>query len=256
MTWNVVKLIAIVAMTIDHAATLPIQMFLLDHFDIPLSVTFPIIQMMHLIGRIAFPIFAYGIAQGCMYTKNQKKYLLRLLVFALLSEIPFSLALQQSVRFGMTNVIFTLLLGALGCVAWKFFRERKKSGAAVFVIAVFALLAEIAHTDYGGMGVLCVVLPYMCLPNKKWSLLCLAGLMAFLYLITTQFNSFSEGIRWLLLDQSTVYPLLQVFFAWLGVALLTLYRGKSGNTRLKWSFYVYYPAHLLAFCGLYLVLKV
>lgn len=128
MTWNVVKLIAIVAMTIDHATTLPIQMFLLDHFDIPLSVTFPIIQMMHLIGRIAFPIFAYGVAQGCMYTKNQKKYLLRLLVFALLSEIPFSLALQQSVRFGMTNVIFTLLLGALGCVAWKSFRERKKQG--------------------------------------------------------------------------------------------------------------------------------
>ncbi len=256
MTWSAVKWIAIIVMTIDHAAAvLPIQMPLLERFGIPLAVTGPIIRTMRLIGRAAFPIFAYGVAQGCVYTKNPKKYLLRLLLFALLSELPFNLAFHDSVRFAMSNVLFTLLLGALGCMAWKYFREKGKAWIALFPAAALALLAEIAHMDYGGMGVLCVVLPYSFLPDRKRSLLCLGGLMAFLYLIVTQITSFSEGIQWLLPGQSAVYPLLQVLFACTGVALLALYREKRGNVRLKWFFYAYYPAHLLILYGLRCVIS-
>ncbi len=251
MAWSAIKWIAILAMTIDHiAAVLPIQMPLLERFGIPLAVTGPIVSAMRLIGRAAFPIFAYGIAQGCVYTKNPRKYLLRLLLFALLSEFPFNLAFHNDLRFAADNVLFTLLLGALGCMVWKYFRGKGKAWIALFPVAALALLAEIAQTDYGGMGVLCIVFPYSFLPDRKRSLLCLGGLMAFLYLIAAQITSFSEGIQWLLPGQSVAYPLLQVLFAWIGISMLALYREKPGNTRLKWFFYAYYPAHLLILYGL------
>ena len=99
MTWNVLKWVAIAAMLIDHTAAVMGGLFPFSWYD-----------PMRDVGRIAFPIFAYGIAQGCVYTHSARRYLGRLLLFAVLSEIPYRLALRAgSLAFGLFNVFFTLL---------------------------------------------------------------------------------------------------------------------------------------------------
>ena len=106
MTWNVLKWVAIAAMFIDHTAAVMGGLVPFSWYD-----------PMRDVGRMAFPIFAYGIAQGCVYTHSARRYMGRLLLFAVLSEVPYQLALGQPLppRFATTNVFFTLFAGAACC---------------------------------------------------------------------------------------------------------------------------------------------
>ena len=114
MTWNVLKWVAIAAMFIDHTAAVMGGLFPFSWYD-----------PMRDVGRMAFPIFAYGIAQGCVYTHSARRYLGRLLLFAVLSELPYRLALRAgSLAFGLFNVFFTLLAGAACCQIVKFCRSK------------------------------------------------------------------------------------------------------------------------------------
>ncbi|MCI6386849.1 MAG: conjugal transfer protein TraX [Firmicutes bacterium] len=142
------KLIAACTMFIDHMG----------------HTLFPTVLWLRCIGRLAFPIFCFLIAEGCVYTRDRRKYALRLLVFALLSEVPFDLMVGGTVWYPYSqNVLWTLLAGALicWCVDWAL---RKKTPAAFLltgaaVAAAFCLL-ELAGTDYRGWGMLLVVLFY------------------------------------------------------------------------------------------------
>ena len=92
------KCIALITMIIDHVG----------------AILYPEARVLRIIGRIAFPIYAFLVAEGFYHTKNVKKYMLRLLLFALVSEIPFDLALTgQILEFGHQNVFFTLFAGLL-----------------------------------------------------------------------------------------------------------------------------------------------
>ncbi len=121
---------------------------------------------------MVFPVFAFGIAQGRAYTKNRKRFPLRLLVFAVLAKPPFQLALlfgQVRLKLfspSIYNVLFTPLPGALYCLLWNFFWEKKLAWAAVFPFAALVLLAEACHSDYGGLGVLFAPIPYL-FPGKR-----------------------------------------------------------------------------------------
>ena len=172
MTWNVLKWVAIAAMFIDHTAAVMGGLFPFSWYD-----------PMRDVGRIAFPIFAYGIAQGCVYTHSARRYLGRLLLFAVLSEIPYRLALRAgSLAFGLFNVFFTLLAGAACCQIVKFCRSkgRRWAWAAVVPVAAIVLLCEILGTDYGGFGVLCILLPYLFWESKPARITALALVVAFL----------------------------------------------------------------------------
>ena len=126
MTWNVLKWVAIAAMLIDHTAAVMGGLFPFSWYD-----------PMRDVGRIAFPIFAYGIAQGCVYTHSARRYLGRLLLFAVLSEIPYRLALRAgSLAFGLFNVFFTLLAGAACCQLVKFCRSKGRRWAWAAVAPV------------------------------------------------------------------------------------------------------------------------
>ena len=92
------KLIAACTMFIDHMG----------------HTLFPTVLWLRCIGRLAFPIFCFLIAEGCVYTRDRRKYALRLLVFALLSEVPFDLMVGGTVWYPYSqNVLWTLLAGAL-----------------------------------------------------------------------------------------------------------------------------------------------
>ena len=242
MTWNVLKWVAIAAMLIDHTAAV------LGGWLPPFCS-----GLMRDVGRIAFPIFAYGIAQGCVYTHSARRYLGRLLLFAVLSEIPYRLALRAgSLAFGLFNVFFTLLAGAACCQIVKFCKSkgRRWAWAAVVPVGAIVLLCEMQHTDYGGFGVLCILLPYLFWESKPARLIALGSVVALIYIVVSHFQGFGMPLYWIYAPENVGSMVRETLFALAGVGLIALYNGQPGSKKGKWFFYVFYPAHLLALFAL------
>lgn len=249
MSSFVIKLLALLTMLIDHVgATL-----------VPYGTT--MWWTFRIIGRLAFPIFCFCVAEGMRHTRSRGKYLLRLLIFALISEIPFDLAFHGALwSFEGQNVMFTFLFAVAGITVFeqpkllaKFERSTEKSSdtyayaGAEEVIKTFALaacagLAYVLDTDYGLFGVLLVYAFYFgAKVSKLFSYICAAvtiAAMSAFYYYTPGF-----GINWQFFG-------LQCCAA---AALLpiALYNGKRGP-KMKWLFYVFYPAHLTV---LYFVMR-
>lgn len=242
MTWNVLKWVAIAAMLIDHTAAVMGGLFPFSWYD-----------PMRDVGRIAFPIFAYGIAQGCVYTHSARRYLGRLLLFAVLSELPYRLALRAgSLAFGLFNVFFTLLAGAACCQIVKFCKNkgRRWAWAAVVPVGAIVLLCEMQHTDYGGFGVLCILLPYLFWESKPARLIALGSVVALIYIVVSHFQGFGMPLYWIYAPENVGSMVRETLFALAGVGLIALYNGQPGSKKGKWAFYIFYPAHLLALFAL------
>ena len=243
MTWNVLKWVAIAAMLIDHTAAVLGGLFPFSWYD-----------PMRDVGRMAFPIFAYGIAQGCVYTHSARRYLGRLLLFALISEVPYQLALGQPLppRFATTNVFFTLFAGAACCQIVKFCKSkgRRWAWAAVVPVGAIVLLCEMQHTDYGGFGVLCILLPYLFWESKPARIIALGSVVALIYIVVSHFQGFGMPLYWIYAPENVGSMVRETLFALAGVGLIALYNGQPGSKKGKWFFYVFYPAHLLALFAL------
>lgn len=200
------KMIAIISMLIDHVG----------------HIFFPEIMIFRIIGRLAFPIFAYVLAEGFVYTRDVKKYLLRLGLFALLSEIPYDLAIMGSVlEFSHQNVFFTLFFGVLMLYVMTRMKIILMQYAAVLVVV---FICRFLHTDYSSIGVLLVFIFYVFRQRKVEKLL-IAGFI---------FLGLTGGIQ---------------LYALLALPLIALHNGEQG-AKMKAFFYLFYPAHLLI---LYLV---
>ena len=133
------KWIAIVSMLIDHMG----------------AILFPQYIEMRIVGRLAFPIYCFLLAEGAVHTSNIRRYEIRLLAFACLSDIPFDLAFFGGVTLDHQNVFFTLLLGVLVIEQFQKHEGKWLYGAVAFVLA--SVLAECLHTDYGAKGVLFIL---------------------------------------------------------------------------------------------------
>lgn len=213
LSGNQLKLIAAISMTIDHIG---LQFF-------------PGIDIFRIIGRLAFPIFAYMIAEGCAYTKNRIKYLLTMLCVALGCQTVYFIALGSLKQC----ILVTFSLSVITIYALDSFLKRRDllSGAvALAVIGTVFLISEILpiylrspkfSIDYGFFGILAPVLIY--LGKNKHQKLCLTALSLVLLAYTSSWK------QW---------------FALLSLPLLFLYSGKRGKARMKYFFYIYYPAHL------------
>ena len=196
------------------------------------------------VGRLAFPIFAYQVAEGFFLTHNRKKYLGRMFVFALISEIPFNLLYYSSVVFPFhQNVMFTFCLAILRMMAL----ERAKSkGPIVFSLAAAAcvalgmLLGQLAMVDYYGSGVVTVLIFYLCRQIPYGWLGEVAGL-AFLNckLLGGMTIPLTLG-SWTLEFPEQGLALLALIPIW-------LYNGKQGahNKAIQYACYAFYPAHML-----------
>ncbi len=157
------KLIAVVSMLIDHtaAAILYRAVLLPNQPIIQGSTLYRILQLykaMRFVGRIAFPIFCFLLVEGFIYTSNRTKYALRLFLFALLSEIPFDLALKTSFTSEYQNVFFTLLIGFLVIWGIEHFKNTYYLHAALILAGMG--LAYLMKTDYSYRGVLLIVALY------------------------------------------------------------------------------------------------
>lgn len=243
------KMIAVISMFIDHCAATILERMLTtkDVMAFPLvsdnwNLFYLIYKVMRGIGRFAFPIYCYLLVEGFLHTRSVKKYALRLFVFAILSEIPFDLAISRTLlEFQRNNVFLTLFIGLLVIVGIHFFEqlilEKYKDlfpetvKWMLFVIAVIALtsvgalLAEyVFFTDYGASGILAIVILYLFYEHR---------LIGFA-LATVELTILSSELE---------------IVALLMLLPMMYYNGTRGR-QVKYFFYVFYPAHLLFLVGI------
>ncbi|MFW6387019.1 MAG: TraX family protein [Bacillota bacterium] len=201
------KLIAAAAMLIDHVGYL----------------YFPGQIGYRMIGRLALPLFAFFITEGFRKTSDINKYLLRLFIFALLSQIPLHYAFGPDVSL---NIFATLFLGLLALRLCEIFDNP-------LPVLPLALFAEWVNTDYGAFGVLLIFLIHHY--REDFSRLLLASLFLYVaFFVVPNYRTLLAG--------KFNFGLIQVF-ALLAFPLMNIYNGERGP-RLKYFFYFFYPGHL------------
>ena len=204
------KLIAMAAMVLDHVG---------DNF-------FPDQLWMRALGRIAMPIFAFCIAEGFCHTHDKRRYLGRMLLFALLSEIPFDLVTSGRIlEFGHQNILFTFFWAILGLLCGEGLLRRGKGKGRVLLagaLLAFFLLASVPlGLDYNMLAVSLIAVFYLLREKALWLRTLAAAAVHALFR--------NVGIYW---------------FGLLGFLPIALYNGRRGKG-FKWLFYVFYPGHLL-----------
>lgn len=167
------------------------------------------------IGRAAFPIFCFLLIEGFLHTKNRKKYGQNLLLFALISEIPWNFMFANTWRYEKQNVFFTLFLGYLAFCALDHFKNQELM--QLFCMLGLFAVSYFLRADYGWKGYVFLLILYV-LRNKKAS-------QAFL------------GSCWLSYEWKACFAFLPI----------NMYNGQRGFIRGKFSkyfFYVFYPLHI------------
>lgn len=196
------------------------------------------------VGRMAFPIFAFQISEGFLHTSDLKRYRNRLLLFAILSEIPFDLMLNGTWFYPFDqNVLFTLLLGLWAISVLD--KAKKTPTASNFLLAALkvlgiCLLSLVFMVDYKLMGVVTVILFYVCRGFKgAW----LCQLVGMILLNGVFFNG--QVIPFTIGGFSFEFP--QQAFAVFALVFIWLYNGQKGKSSkwLQYAAYAFYPVHAL-----------
>ena len=234
---STLKIIAITAMLIDHiGAGLLGRLLWANGYGVLMTTTdiqaimswlqenaalYYGYSAMRMIGRVAFPIFCFQLVEGFQKTRDVKKYALRLGAFALISEVPFDLTFKaQLFDLSYQNVFFTLFFGLLTMIVVDKLTKTQlpKAGKIVLsgvAIVAGAVIAELLNTDYGAIGVVCIMALFVFKYSKVAQIV--AGCIAFCWEITAPLAFIPIGF----------------------------YNGERG-LKLKYFFYAFYPLHLLA----------
>ena len=213
LSGNQLKLIAMLAMLADHVGL----------------ILFPQMTALRMVGRLAFPIFAYMIAEGCRYTRNRSLYLAQMSALGAGCQIVAAF-------FGdgwHLNVLITFSMAILTVFAIDGFLKKKNAVSLILMTLAIAGVAFVElvapvwfakqgfHPDYGVLGLMLPVLVYFA--REKW------GKLFFTALILVAMAWSSGGIQW---------------WSLLTLPLLFFYSGQRGRLKMKYAFYVFYPLHL------------
>ena len=209
LTGNQLKLLAMLTMTIDHIG----------------AILLPQYRFLRVIGRLAMPIYAYMIAEGCFYTHDRRAYFLRLAGLAAVCQVVYTLVDRS--LYQCILVTFSASVALICAVEWA---QKKRTPGAVLTTAVLflgiyfvceklSLFLPGFHVDYDIWGVLLPVIVYF--GGRDVVAFALGTLLLCLSL---------GGLQW---------------WAMLTVPLVDLYNGQRGKYRLGWVFYLYYPIHLV-----------
>lgn len=198
------------------------------------------------IGRIAFPVFAFMTVEGYFHTHNLKKYMLRLLLFALISEIPFDLMYGGTWFYPIhQNVIWTLLMGLLGIHLMETVHKNQKRWLYVltaFVTVVCGMIfGTLCMVDYYGVGVLTVFVFYFFRGRRWW---CLLGQFLALYWLNVELLG---GLMYPVQLFGAEFEVCQQGLALLALIPIWLYRGRQGyhSKPFQYVCYAFYPVHML-----------
>lgn len=232
---STLKMIAMVTMLIDHmAAVVILYMTTVYRASEMFSGANTIYIVMRQIGRTAFPIFCFLLIEGFVHTRDRFRYLARLMMFALVSEVPFDLALTgKAISWQNQNVYFTLALGMgmMMVMEWgasgirNYFTKNENVNAAgksyvfeqifkIVILFLFMVLAKQIHCDYAENGVLLIAILFLL--KEKRLIACIVGYLAFMW-------------------EPFCFP---------AFLLIPLYNGRRG-WNVKYIFYAFYPLHLL-----------
>ncbi len=210
------KIIAMISMIFDHVG---------DNF-------FPEMEWMRCIGRIAMPIFAFCLAEGFIHTHDRLKYLRRMIIFGIISEIPFDLVTAREVlEFSHQNIMLTFSWAILGLLIFEKIgkselRTWAKNLLRVLVFILFVILSLVFMLDYNMVAVSLIFVFYLLREKGDHIRYPAAAGVHMLFR--------NVGIYW---------------FGLLGFIPILLYNHKRGKG-LKWLFYAFYPGHLLAIWAL------
>ena len=197
------------------------------------------------IGRMAFPIFAFLLVEGYFHTRNLKRYVCRLFLFAILSEIPFNLAMGSRICYPIhQNVLWSFLI-SIGLIHWNEKATVNKHWKRILVGCLSVILGSVAGlltmVDYYHAGVLTVLVFYFFRKRKWWC--CLGQMICLWYINIEMLGGFGYeislgGATWFLSRQG---------IALLALIPIWLYRGKQGyhSKMLQFVYYAFYPLHLL-----------
>jgi len=232
------KLIACVTMLIDHiGAALVVPTEAIYHANVELYTTMAWINLvMRCIGRIAFPIFCFLLVEGVCHTRNPKKYLLRLAIGMVLSEIPFDLAFfRDGISWEHQNVMVTLLLGCIMVLLM----NRSKGFWKLLWILPFYFGAEWLRTDYGGEGILLIAMFALVKGTKHEKWWRVAGMFLLYW-------DFSYICRYYNLDIHLPMDRLPL----LAAIPIFCYDGRklTFSRKVQWAFYLFYPVHIALLC--------
>ncbi|MCQ2463443.1 MAG: conjugal transfer protein TraX [Clostridia bacterium] len=212
---NTLKLIAIFAMTVDHVA----WVFIPDKTQL-----LPVI--MHIFGRITAPVMCFFISEGLFYTKSVKKYILRLLLFAVPSHFAYAFAFGYSFTALKTSMLWTLAWGLIALAALK---SRMNPALKVLITAAAFILTF--FSDWYYVGVIMVLIFGLNRGSfKRQAAILSVFIIGFAIYYTYAYHD-------------PLYGAVQLGVL-LSLPLLYLYNGQRGKYKLKWLFYTYYPAHL------------
>lgn len=212
------KIWALFTMFIDHVGAVLIENTYLYNIE-----SFQMLDIcLRLIGRIAFPIYAFLLVEGFLHTSNLKKYMGRMAIFALVSELPFDLAIYGKLSFAHQNVFFTLLIGLLVMKGIEMAGENK--GFMFGIILAGCVLANVINVDYSYIGVLLIILLYVFREEHKRR--CIIGAVLFSYEITS------------------IFAFIMMYY----------YTGNKGEMKMpRFVFYGFYPVHLLLLWGISII---
>ena len=198
------------------------------------------------VGRIAFPIFAFMIVEGYFHTHDLKKYVKRLLVCAVLSEIPFNLVMGSRVLYPLhQNVLWTFLI-AIGLIHLN--EKAKQKGkiwlrilAGIGSVILAFILGLVTFVDYNFAGIYMVLVFYFLRGRRWWNFL--GQLILLAYINIEVLSGFAYEIHLF----GNTYFMVRQGFALLALIPIWLYRGEQGpyNKVLKYTYYLFYPVHLL-----------
>lgn len=213
---NFLKITALLTMLIDHIGCV----FLMERGDV-------IYKAFRAVGRISFPIICFMLVEGFIHTHSRKKYMINLLIFSIISEIPYDLAFgHKLIDVSEQNVMWTLLLGVIMMCFIEKFEYSFKAKMTVVLIAGF--VAVLLKTDYSIWGILSIAIFYMQRYDRKNALL------------LTCFLMFAQGKM-----QS---------FGVLAIPFIMAYDGTKNDVKMpKYFFYAFYPVHILALWGISLL---
>lgn len=221
---------------------LAMALMLMDHLW---ATLLPAQEWLTCVGRLAFPIFAFMAVEGYFHTHDFKKYALRMLLFAVISEIPFDFMYGGTWFYPVhQNVIWTLLLGLLGINIMETARKKRKKWAfiliSVIVVIVGAALGTLCMLDYYGTGVLTIFIFYFFYGRKWW---CLLGQLVALYWVNVELLG---GLVYPIQLFGMEFELCQQGLALLSLIPIWLYRGRQGyhSKPFQYLCYAFYPVHM------------
>lgn len=229
ITGSTFKIIACIIMFIDHIGAVIIERYLRTLSGAEFQRVYEVDKVVRYVGRLAFPMFCFLLVEGFLHTRSKMKYVSRLFIFCLISEIPFNLAIAGSIwDREHQNVLFTLLIGfgvliLIEKLEKRFTNHWLQLTGMVLIAMAGAALADYFMTDYGASGIITIFAMYI-LRNDKLQQMLMGCI------VLTAYNS---------MEWTSLFALIPT----------KLYNGQKGMS-VKFLFYLFYPLHLLLLYGI------